>query len=270
MATHWFLKEDHTEFRNAMASIIDSVSMDLIRPDAWTSLGDEHDQCQYLFTRMYALMQERTNDLSKAVLCCSKIPDPVIELRYYRSRVKRSKNKSQPQFIEKETGADFALVLDVNFPGILQAQRSVLGQAKILKSSAAIIDDYQLERILQIAGPESAAYLIWGENQSPIIISAENIASMIKTQGSRNINRSILPFGLPLSEFFLESFVGLWFGRNYNPEKENERPPETSIAILYHFLHMGVPPPNVIYLGILSGNNFNIAPGLYINDVKDL
>src|SRR6185369_7794365 len=112
MASHWFLHEAHSEFRNAIGSIIDLAATDLSRPDARASLGDEHDQCQYLFTKMYSVMQERASDLTEAVLCCSRIPDPVVELRYYRSRVKRSTKKPDPQFIEGETGADFALVLD--------------------------------------------------------------------------------------------------------------------------------------------------------------
>ena len=132
MSTHWFLQEKHVEFRNTITAIIDTAARGVRRSDARATLGDEHDQCQYLFTKMYTLMQERQDEMTKAVLCCSRIPDPVVELRYYRSRVKRSKKQPDAQFIEGETGADFALVLDINFPGILQAQRSVLGQAKIL------------------------------------------------------------------------------------------------------------------------------------------
>jgi hypothetical protein len=219
---------------------------------------------------MYTLMQERADDLTEAVLCCSRIPAPVVELRYYRSRVKRVRKQSDPQFIEGETGADFALVLDVNFPSILQAQRSVLGQAKILDRSTLALDDEQLEQILRVGGPESAAYLIWGENQSPTVLSAENVATFTRTQGASYLNSNILPFGQPLSEFFSEVFIGLWFGRDYDAKKEGEDPPETSIAILYHFLHMGVPPPNVVYFVLRVGTRLGVRPGVYVNDVIDL
>lgn len=270
MSTHWFLQEKHVEFRNTVSAIVDGAAIDLRRSDARATLGDEHDQCQYLFTKMYTLMQGRQDDLTKAVLCCSRIPDPVVELRYYRSRVKRSKKQPDAQFVESETGADFALVLDVSFPGILQAQRSVLGQAKILDGSSIALDDQQLEQILRVAGPESAAYLIWGENQGPTVVSAENIAASRRTQRAGRLPNSILPFGRPLSEFFSEAFIGLWFGKDYTPEKAGENPPKTSVAILYHFLHMGVPPPNVVSFGIMSGKLLGVRPGVYVNDVVDL
>jgi hypothetical protein len=270
MSTHWFLHDKHVEFRNSIGAIIDTATVDLRRSDARATLGDEHDQCQYLFTKMYTLMRDRQEELSRVVLCCSSIPDPVVELRYYRSRVKRSKTQTGPQFIEGETGADFALVLDVSFPDILRAQRSVMGQAKILEGPSVRLDDDQLDQIIRVAGSESAAYLIWGQNQAPIVVSAENIAALRRTQGVSRLSNSVLRFGRPLSEFFSEAFIGLWFGKDYTPEKAGEAPPKDSVAILYHFLHMGVPPPNLVYFGMTSGRLLGIRPGVYVNEVVDL
>ena len=270
MATHWFLHEDHNKFRNAVKAIIDKAASNLRRPDARATLGDEHDQCQYLFTNIYTVMQEREADLTEAVLCCSKIPDPVVELRYYRSRVKRSGEQPKAQFVEGETGADFALVLNVSFPNVLQAQRSILGQAKILDRASTQINSDQLKQILRVGGPESAVYLLWGGDQPPTVVSAENVDAFTRTQGRSNLNGRILPFGQPLSEFFSEAFLGLWFGKDYDPVREKENPPATSIAVLYHFLHRMVPPPNVVYLGVMSAQQSGLRPGVYVNDIQDL
>jgi hypothetical protein len=205
VATHWFLKKSRTEFHSTITTIIDKASVDLGRPDARVTLGDEHDQCQYLFTKMYTLMQERVNDLTHAILRCSKIPAPIVELRYYRSRIKRGRKQSNAQFIEGETGADFALVLDVNLPNVLQAQRSVLGQAKILDGSSLALDNEQLERILQVGGPESAAYLVWGKKKLPSVLSAENVAAFIRTQGGSYLSTRILPFARPIERVLFGS-----------------------------------------------------------------
>lgn len=270
MASHWFLQDKHMEFRDSITFIFNRASEDICRSDGRTGAGDEDTQCQHLFTKIYTLMQERSDDLTKKVLCCSKIPDPVVELRYYRSRVKRSKEQLGVQFIEKETGADFVLIIDINFPGTFQAQRSVLGQAKILVKDNLVIDNKQLQQLLRVGGPESAAYLIWADDQLPTVITAENIAAFVRTQGANTLRRNIFAFGQPLSEFFSEAFIGLWFGKDYDAKKENENPPETSIAILYHFLHQGVPPPNVVYFGLMSSQKAGIRPGVYIRDVVDL
>lgn len=269
MAAHWFLKEDHSRFRNSISSVIDEVAGELARPDARNTLGDEHDQCQFLFTGIYTLMKYRQEEFTRHLLCCSKIPDPVVELRYYRSRVKRDRANGKPQFIEKETGADFALALQIDLPDLIQAERSVLGQAKILSDRVAHLNKCQLDKLLEVAGPESAAYMLWGVEYPPTVVTAENIESYIRTRPTNSLEPGILTLGRSLAEFFCDSFIGLWFGRDYNPERECEDPPSTSIGVLYHFLHRGVPPPNVVYFGIRYRRGRD-APGFIVRDIKDV
>lgn len=253
-----------------MSSIIDDAAVDLCRSDSRETLGDEHEQCQHLFTKVYTLMRERQKELTDNLLCCSRVHDPVIELRYYKSKVKRSQNSKNPQFIESETGADFALALRIDLPGILRIERSVLGQAKVLDKKSTPINEDQLETILSVGGAESATFIIWGTHTSPVVISADNIASFCQTQNTMRLNSSVLPLGKPLSEFFCDAFISLWFGKSYDPEKEGDKPPSSSIPVLYHFLHRGNPPPNVVYFGIMSGRRLNIPPGVYVHDRVDI
>ena len=271
MISHWFLKEEHTKFRNCIMEIIDTVADEVCRYDSRDTLGDEHDQCQYLFTKMYTLMQERRRELTKNLLCCSKIKDPVVEIRYYRSRVKRTKTSERPQFIESETGADFALAIEVDLPGVIQVSRSILGQAKIIDNNeSTLIDKEQLDNLIETAGPESAAYILWGSKDRPTVLSANNVSAYLTTNNSLRINSSTLSLGMKLSEFFCESFLSLWFGKDYNSEKEGENPPKKSIPVLYHFLHRGNTPPNVIFFGISSGNKLGLSPGVYIDKQTDI
>jgi len=270
MATHWFLRENHSKFRNSIASVIDEAVMDLSRHDARDTLGDEHTQCQHLFTKIYTLMRGRQQELTEHLLCCSKVRDPVVELRYYRSPVRRSRSIKSPQFIESETGADFALTLQIDLPDILQAERSVLGQAKVLDSPSAQFNEDQLNKLLDVGGPESATYMLWRADYPPTIVSAENIESHIRTQGASRLGPLVFTLGKPLAEFFCDGFLGLWFGKDYDPKKECEEPPPESIGILYHFLHRGTPPPNVVHFGLSSRRELRVRPGVYIDDIVDI
>jgi hypothetical protein len=75
---------------------------------------------------------------------------------------------------------------------------------------------------------------------------------------------------MSLGEFYIDVFLGLWFGRDYTPAKYDENPPPTSVAVLYHFLHATIPPPNIVYLGVFSGGFAPTAAGLYVNGVTDI
>lgn len=270
MAKHWFLEDGHTKFRKAVADIIERAAEDICQSNASETLGDEHLQCQHLFSKMYALMQAGQRDLSNALLCCSRVPNPVVELRYYKSRVRRKKGGAKSQFVEKETGADFALTLRVDLPGVLQAERSVLGQAKILGRPSVELDIEQLDLLLKVAGAESGAYLLWHTDLSPTVVTAENVTSHTRTHGKDRLYPGLCELGQSFSDFFSETFLGLWFGKDYDPVKEGEHPPASSIPILYHFLHRGLPPPNVVYFGLGSADQMQLPPGVYVTDVTDM
>lgn len=273
MSSHWFLKDGHKEFRECLGEIFDEAAVDLCRPDARSSLGDEHDQCQAFFVKAYTLMRERERNarvLTSALLCCSKIADPVLVLRYYRSRVRRSSEREEPQFIESETGADFALTIQVNLPGVLRAERSVLGQGKILEQGTTSLDVSQLQTLLRVAGPESGAYMIWGAHTPPTVLTAEIVDACQRGNGRTALPSDTLLLGKPMSEFFSEEFLGLWFGKNYVPEREGDTPPPDSIGVLFHYLHRGSPPPNVVHIGISSTAASRFAPGVYIHEPVDI
>ena len=220
MSTHWFLRNEHLKFRNSINKIIKTAAADLCRNDTSNTLGDEHQQCQHLFTKIYTLMQERQNELTEHLLCCAKVSDPVIELRYYRSRIRKDKTSGDKQFVEKETGADFALTLGINLPGILQAERSVLGQAKVMKLPSIELDVNQMKTLLNVGGPESAAYLLWSTDHYPCVISAENVAAHIRTQGMDRLYPNLFTLGQSLQDFFCDAFIGLWFGKDYDPKRK--------------------------------------------------
>ncbi len=267
---NWFLKDEHTKFRSSIAQIINDVALDLCRSGVRDDLGDEHEQCVHLFTKIYTLMEERQRELTANLLCCSRINNPVVELRYYRSKRYRKKSYDRPQFVEKETGADFALALRVDLPGTLQAERSVLGQAKISESPSVDFNLDQLDVLLQTGGSESAAYLIWSENFSPMVVSAENVAVHVRSQKGRRLKPNITTLGRSLSDFFCDAFIGLWFGKAYDPVREGDNPPLNSIPILFHFLHRGAPPPNVVYFGISDADVTGVRPGVYVTEIRDI
>ncbi len=270
MVKHWFLKANHSKFRNSLASIIQNAGADLARSDARNTLGDEHDQCQYFFTKLFTAMRERQKELTENLLCCSMIPKPIVELRYYRSKIRRSQQNELPQFIERETGADFALTINVNLPKLLNSQRSILGQAKIMGSNGIKLDEDQLKQLLSIAGPESAAYMIWSSEVRPFVVTGVNVDSSIRKGSAGNDTLGLLMLGKPFTEFFCDLFLGLWFGKEYNPEEQEYSPPPNSISILYHFLHRNTPPPNVVYFGISSAKGTKYKPGFYVDNITDI
>jgi hypothetical protein len=77
---HWLLDDDHAAFRRALTVLVDQAAAPLANPMARRFLGGEDTQCQHFFSRLYGLMQTQQAELTKALLCCSRVKDPVIEI----------------------------------------------------------------------------------------------------------------------------------------------------------------------------------------------
>ena len=191
----------------------------------------------------------------------------MIEYRYYQSR-RRSKT-GETRFVEKETGADFALTVSVDLPGVVETQRSILGQGKVVRGATTPVDRKQLERLLTVAGSESALYFLWGVWVNPYFVTAQNISCAIGNSTSEVLPEDIAALGRGLGEFLCDEFIGLWFGRLYVDERDGPAPRGT-IGVLYQFLHQSSPPPNVVYFGISSSERRNVPPGMYVLDRKDI
>jgi hypothetical protein len=215
-------------------------------------------------------MQTQQAELTKALLCCSRVKDPVIEVRYYRSTPRRSRKRGDPQLVESETGADFALTLQVAVPDEVKADRSVLGQAKLVDDESVPIPIQQLNNLLEFAGSVSGVYLLWGPGQSPAVITADNIKTLARARGTNRLRPEILRYGKPFAEFLVDMFLGLWFGKDFVRDEIRKRIPANSPTDLYVMLHMGVLPPNVIHFDIASSRGRDRAPGVYIQEITDL
>jgi hypothetical protein len=267
---HWLLNEDHSVFRGALTALVDQAAAQLARPSPRRFLGGEDTQCQHFFSTLYALMQMQQAELTKALLCCSRVKDPVIEIRYYRSTPRRSRKRGGPQLVESETGADFALTLSVLVPGEVTADRSVLGQAKVVDDDSVPIPAQQLTTLLEFAGSVSGVYLLWGPGQLPSVITADNIKTLARTAGTNRLRPEILRYGKPFAEFLVDMFIGLWFGKDFVRSEIRKRIPANSPTALYVMLHMGTPPPNVIHFDISSSHSRDRAPGVYVQEPIDL
>ena len=268
--SHWLLGEDHSVFRNAVATIISEADIDLSRADARETIGGEDTQCQHFFTKAFSLMHENQAELTKALLCCSKIEDPVMEIRYYRSVPRRSRRQRNPQLVESETGADFAITLQANVPNKILADRSVFGQAKIIDNSGIQISGQQLDALLSFAGQESATYMMWGHEHSPTMITAQNIKTLGRIREKNRLSVDVLRYGKPFAEFLIESLIGLWFGKDFDRALIRQKIPKDSPPALFMALHVGAPPPNVLHLGVSSSNSRNLRPGVYISEVINM
>jgi len=261
---HWLLNENHQAFRGILTSLVDRAATDLADPMARRFLGGEDTQCQHFSSTLYALMQTQQAELTKALLCCARVKDPVIEIRYYRSAPRRSRKRGGPQLVESETGADFALTLSVT------ADRSVLGQAKVVDDESVPIPAQQLNSLLEFAGSVSGVYLLWGPGQLPSVITADNIKTLARTTGTNRLRPDVLRYGKPFAEFLVDMFMGLWFGKDFVRSEIRKRIPPNSPTALYVMLHMGTPPPNVFHFDISTSLNRDRAPGVYIQEMINL
>jgi hypothetical protein len=171
--------------------------------------------------------------------------------------------------VERETGADFALTIEVDVPNEIHADRSVLGQAKLVDGESIPIDGRQLHTLLDFGGPESATYLMWGSGHEPIVIAAENIRTLGRVRRTNRLVVDVLRYGKPFAEFLVESFIGLWFGKDFDRRAiaQIEPIPQESPTALYMMLHGGTPPPNVLHLGISSSRSRDLRPGVYVSEV---
>jgi len=195
----------------------------------------------------------------------------MVEIRYYRSVPRRSHKLGGPQLVESETGADFALTLEVQVPGEISADRSILGQAKLVDKASFPIPSYQLEMLLKVAGPESGAYLMWGPGQDPYVLTAENIRTLSRISKTNRLQPSVIPYGKPFAEFLVDMFLGLWFGKDFVRQNVPARIPKNSPTALYVALHMGAPPPNVVHFSIGSRRRGeDRIPGIYFRKLYNL
>jgi len=267
---HWLLNKDHRVFRGAVESVVMEATKGLIDPDARDSLGGKDTQCQHFFTKVFTLFRTYEADLTRALLCCSRLQDPVIEMRYYRSVPRRSSRRGGPQLVESETGADFALTLEVAVPGEIAADRSVLGQAKLVDLYSVPIPASQLEKLLGFAGPESGVYMMWGPNQQPSMVTAQNIRTLARVNGSNRLRSQVASYGKPFAEFLVDMFFGLWFGKDFVRAAIPKRIPKNSPTALFAMLHLGTPPPNVVHFGITSSKARDLPAGVHVQEIIEL
>lgn len=269
--THWLLHDGHRRFRGMLAEVVGQAAADLKRTDARETLGYEHDQCQHFFTKLFSLLGHCERELSESLRCCSKIPDVYMEIRYFRSVSRRSKQRQRPQLVESETGADFALTLEVNIPHHIHTNRSVLGQAKLADPTGVPIAEKQLADLLATAGPESALYMMWGDAVEARLVTAVNVQTLARDEDTDLLSGSVLGFGRTFSEFLCELFLGLWFGKEWDRSSFGDDVPDKSPTALYAMLHGGPPPPNVIHVGIGSASSEErFPPGVHIAPLRDL
>jgi len=262
-------------FSKTVKSIIDDNAKSLLSTDM---LGGEDTQCQHLFTSIFLRLQQYKHQLTDFLNQDSLIPQLKVEFRYYRSHTRRnSTDRPVQQFVEKETGADFAFTLCVDLPNVAFTQRHVLAQAKLIKSSKLRVDLEQLATLNQAARGELGLYTIWGETHPPAVITVANMKAAIRSvTGRRSFTdtfeggselrlnwETIERFSRPLADYAVDEFLGLWHGADFYPEEYDENPPSGSIPILYHHLHMGTPPPNTIYFGFSQVQQDGETPGFY-------
>src|SRR5262249_1273563 len=156
-------------------------------------------------------------------------------------------------FVEKRTGADFALTLSVSLKNIAETQRHVLAQVKLIEQRGTIrLDSSQLAKLDEAAGGELGLYAVWGEGTPPSVATVANLKAVLRASGGTNSVKasSLLRFSRPLSEYITDEFLGLWHGADFYSRQYKETPGPESIPVLFHFLHMGAPPPNTAYFGL--------------------
>lgn len=251
-------------FSDMIKSIVDSCARNV----ASENLGDEDTQCQHLFTASFVSLRNQESVLTRYLLEDSLVPHLVVEFRYYRSKRRRNSRDRRIQFVEAETGADFACSLMINLPNIANTQRHVLAQAKLVKSARIRLDAQQLTTLEEATGGELGLYAFWGEGILPPVVTIANLKAVLKaSKGVVTIN-ALQRFARPLSDSIVDDFLGLWHGADFHSRDYEETPPPQSPPVLYHLLHGGEPPPNTVYFGISDANILGVRPGFHVTGVS--
>lgn len=250
-----------TRFASAVRATIQEVADAIDSTDS----GDEDTQCQQLFSELFTTFRNRQPELSGYLVADSAIENLVVEFRYYRSRRQRNHRDDRVQFVEQETGADFALAQLVYLEDIAVVQRHVLGQAKLIEGTRIRIDRTQIATLRQAAGGELGVYALWGSGNSPRVVTIANVKGVINaTSGPVTIDR-VDRFTRPLADYIVDDFLGLWHGVDFHPEEyPKEDAPAESPAVLFHFLHGGTPPRNTAYFGMYRTMKFGQMPGFHV------
>src|SRR5215813_5895257 len=96
-------------FSQAVKSLIEQAGHGL----SSDALGDEDTQCQHLFTTIFQGLRGQQPILTQYLIADSTVQDLIVVFRYYRSKRQLKHRDKRIQFVEKRTGADFALTLSV-------------------------------------------------------------------------------------------------------------------------------------------------------------
>lgn len=255
-----WLQAGGSRFAEIVRSILEECAQSL----SSGMLGDEDTQCQHLFTSLFQDLRAQETLLSQALRQDSAVPDLCVEFRYYRSRRRSNYQDRRIQFVESETGADYALALLVDLKNIAHIQRHILAQVKLIKAGSVRVNQPQMRLLEESAGGEFGLYTIWGEETSPFGITVANMKGVIRATSGRPRASHLQKFGRQFADYVLDDFLGLWHGVDFHAQEYGETPPEKSRPVLYHLLHQGEPPPNVAYFGVQNATPNGIQPGFYV------
>jgi hypothetical protein len=211
-------------------------------------------------------MKNRQQELTNLLKEGSDIDNLYFEFRYYRSKVRRNRQKTQPQFAENETGADFAIALRSDLYSVSLAQRHVLAQAKLIENNKIRINQEQLTRLEEHEGSENSLYMFWGESEPPVVATVANVKAMIRASENRTAFEwdQMKPFTRLLADYVVDGFLGMWHGVDfYSLGIDEDEAPKGSPPVLYNLLHRSTPPPNVVYFEVGNSRAKDRPSGFY-------
>jgi hypothetical protein len=121
---------------------------------------------------------------------------------------------------EHELGADFAVLVELNWHHRIHAERFSLFQAKLFKRNSATIEKEQLEKLRDFS--EESYYLFYndkvqGPKVIPYTIPARNVeALLVGLKCKKTLSReAIIPFALDFDTVVTDHLISLWEGEDH-------------------------------------------------------
>lgn len=173
----------------------------------WPRAANEEAMTPKLLTQISTYVKRVVPQIQK------ELKKPPFHGYFYFDYVEATKSQ------EHQLGADFAVLVELNLPNYIYAERFSLFQAKLFDHNSTKIEKEQLERLRNFT--EESYYIFYndrvqGPKSVPYVLRARNIEAILAGRRSKTtlFRQAVVLFSLDLDIVLADHLISLWEGED--------------------------------------------------------
>jgi hypothetical protein len=174
----------------------------------WPRAANEEAMTPKLLTQISVYVKRAAPQIQK------ELKAPPFHGSFYFDYVEATKSQ------EHQLGADFAILVELNLPNCICAERFSLFQAKLFDHNSTTIKKEQLEVLRNFT--EESYYIFYNDKvQGPIVIPyvlrARNIEAILAGRKNKTtlFRQAVVPFALDFDTVLVDHIISLWEGEDH-------------------------------------------------------